>query len=297
MKLSLYTFVRNGLYFDFHVVEMLRHHLPLADEIIVDEGLSTDGTYEAIKHIDPKVRVSRNEWDRSDPLTWHIKFKNRARRKCSGDWCILLDCDEFIPEWEFDRLRETLESTRADILPVRFTHFYGNYRVHQARTDRIYPPRFGHRIHRNLDSIDVWGDGANVRNAGMEPEPPTEDTAFDVHHFGEVRHAARLRQKWRTQARQHNAKNPRWDFLPGFVFDLFPHRWADAEILPHLHLYEGPYLKAVRDNPAEFVRDNFALVRALTQRDKAGESGSVVAAEAGVHEHAAAAGSRLEGQP
>jgi len=38
MKLSLYTFVKNGLYLDFHVVAMLRHHLLLADEIIVGEG-------------------------------------------------------------------------------------------------------------------------------------------------------------------------------------------------------------------------------------------------------------------
>ena len=30
MRLSLYTSVKDGLYFDYHVVEMLKHHLPLA---------------------------------------------------------------------------------------------------------------------------------------------------------------------------------------------------------------------------------------------------------------------------
>ena len=268
MRLSLYTFVRNGLYFDFHVEAMLRHHLPLADEIVVDEGFSTDGTYEAICGIDPKIRIFRNEWDRSDPLTWHIKFKNRARQNCTGNWCILLDCDEFIPEWEFDRLRDMLAATADDVLPVKFWHFYGNYKVHQARTDRVYPPRFGYRIHRNLPEIHVWGDGANVRRSDREPTPATEANAFAVHHFGEVRHAARLRQKWRTQARQHNARNPRWDFVPGFVFDWFPHDWADPEIVPHLHVYEGPYIQAVRNNPAEFTRDNFALLNALDRRKK-----------------------------
>jgi glycosyltransferase involved in cell wall biosynthesis len=268
MRLSIYTFVRNGLYFDFHVEAMLRHHAPFVDEIIVDEGMSDDGTYEAIKDIDPKIRVFRNRWDRSDPLTWHIKFKNRARQQCTGDWCILLDCDEFIPEWEFPRLREAIARSTANILPVRFTHFYGNHRVHYTRTDRPHPPRLGFRIHRNLPPIEVWGDGANVREAGMPLGAPNAADAFEVHHFGEVRDAARLREKWRTQARQHNAQHPRWDFVPGFVFDWFPYRWEDPEVLPHLHLYEGQLIKAVRENPSEFVRDNFRLLDFVSRRDR-----------------------------
>ena len=58
LKLSLYTCVKDGLYYDYHVVDMLKHHLPLADEIIVNEGFSKDGSYEAIKDIDPKIKSS-----------------------------------------------------------------------------------------------------------------------------------------------------------------------------------------------------------------------------------------------
>ena len=101
MTLSIYTSIRNGIRFDFHIVDMLKHHLPLADEIIVNEGYSTDGTYEAIKGLHTKIKIYRNYWDTSDPRTWHSKFKNDARKLCSGDWCLLLDSDEFVPEWEF----------------------------------------------------------------------------------------------------------------------------------------------------------------------------------------------------
>ena len=38
MKLSIYTGVKDGLFFDFHVEAMLRHHLPLADEIEIISG-------------------------------------------------------------------------------------------------------------------------------------------------------------------------------------------------------------------------------------------------------------------
>src|SRR5262245_43112500 len=162
MKLSIYTGVRDGLFYDFHVEAMLRHHVPLADEIVVNEGYSSDGTFEAISDIDPKIKVHRFHWDRSDPNAWHRHFKNQARRLCTGDWCILLDCDEFIADWEFDRLRTFLESTDRSIVPIRFVHFYANYRVYIARLSPITPDT-GWRIHRNLPDIEVWGDGANVR--------------------------------------------------------------------------------------------------------------------------------------
>lgn len=255
MTLSIYTFVRNGLYYDFHVVAMLRHHLPLADEIVVSEGYSTDGTFEAIANLSPKIRVHRSHWDTSDPNSWHRKFKNEARRLCTGNWCVLLDCDEFIPEWEFDRLRRLIETTDKQIVPVRFTHFYANYRVYMAKLPAIVPDT-GLRIHRNLPEIEVWGDGANVRLGSAADAAIVADETIAVHHFGSVRHAARLRQKWRTQARQHDPSKPAWDRTPGFVFDLFPHRWDDPDMLPFLGIYDGPHIQAVRDDPAEFTRDD-----------------------------------------
>jgi glycosyltransferase involved in cell wall biosynthesis len=264
MKISIYTGVKDGLFYDFHVEAMLRHHLPLADEIVVNEGFSTDGTYEAITAIDPKIVVHRFEWDRSDPSSWHRKFKNQARQLCTGDWCILLDCDEFIPEWEFQRLRAFLETTAESILPVRFVHFYANYKVYMATLPKIVP-ELGYRIHRNAADIEVWGDGANVSQAGRRQDPTASlaPHAFEVHHFGSVREPSRLRQKWRTQARQHNAQKPRWDRLPSFLFNLFPHKWNDPDVMKDLATYEGPYIQAVRDHPDEFVRDRFAVYEYL----------------------------------
>lgn len=153
--------------------------------------------------------MHRFDWERANPNTWHRDFKNQARELCTGEWCILLDCDEFIPEWELDRLRTFLETSDAPIVPVRFMHFYGNYRVYLAKLPRIIP-LIGRRIHRNAPEIEVWGDGANIRlRAGDGSTDPVADEAFEVHHFGTVRHPARLRQKWRTQSRQHDRQKPR----------------------------------------------------------------------------------------
>lgn len=268
MKLSIYTFVRNGLYLDFHLVEMLKHHIPLADEIIVNEGYSDDGTYEAIKDINPKIQVFRSHWDRSEPQKWYEKFKNECRERCTGDWCILLDCDEFIPEWEFPVIRETLANTEKIIYPMEYINFYGNYRVFNAEPDKFGWPALKYTIHRNIPEMIVWGDGSNVKLSswkdGYYPSLYAGKTFVTVHHFGFVRKAARLREKWRKQ-KMINEGN-KWDFVPSFIFNLLPHNWKDPFFLPYLDIYDGPYIKTVRDNPQEFVRDSLKLYNYLEKR-------------------------------
>jgi glycosyltransferase involved in cell wall biosynthesis len=261
MFLSIYTFVRDGLRYDFHVVEMLKHHLPLADEIIVNEGYSRDGTFEAISAIHPKIRVFRSEWGEPSGHEWFRRFKNEARKRCQGKWCILLDCDEFIPDWEFDLLREYLHRTSEIMIPVDVLNFYGNYKVYNACPEKIGWPARKMIIHRNLPEIEVWGDGANIRLEKTPPDLNAARISFTVHHFGAVRHPARLREKWRKiQFGNTPRRNKRhWFNIPSFVFDWLPHDWGDPQFLADLAVYDGPYIKAVRENPGEFVRDRFRL--------------------------------------
>jgi hypothetical protein len=260
MKLSLYTCVKNGLYFDYHVVEMLKHHLPLADEIIVNEAFSSDGTFEAIRNIDPKIQVHRFAWDESDPISTRVKYITRTRELCTGDWCVMIDADEFIPEWEFDRLRRFCETTDCHIARFSFVHFYGNYKVFIRPERQKLLPAFGHRVHRNLPDIEVWGDASTVRlNDRPVGGPEFSEEAFLCHHFSGVRRAARLRHKWRIQ-KLENVDNRR-NRIPGFVFDLLPHDWLDKDFLEDLELYEGPFIQAVRDSPDEFIRDEMQLYK------------------------------------
>ena len=265
MKLSLYTFVRNGLRLDFHVVQMLRHHLPLADEIVVNEGCSTDGTYEAITAIDPKIVVFRSEWGTQRTMEWYRDFKNEARRRCTGDWCVYLDVDEFIPEWQFAPLRERLTSTDEDLLAIDVLNFYGNYRVMHSNPEAIHWASRKIAIHRNRPDIEFWGDASNVRVKGRELVWPERPYDFCCHHFGYVRHPSRLREKWRAQNRIYGSR--RFSLpIPSFVFDLLPHRWEDAAYLPDLAAYDGPLIAAVRDDPDEFVRDRGRTYKRLTGR-------------------------------
>jgi hypothetical protein len=269
MKLSMYTSVRNGIYFDFHIVEMLRHHVELFDEIVVNEGYSDDGTYERIKDISPKIRIERMKWDTSQPGAWHRTFGDQARRLCTGDWCVKLDCDEFLPPWEMDRLHTLIATTTRKVLPMRFLNFYANYRVYNPETT----PHWKYTIHKNVPDAKVVGDGSNVEvesDNWFGDEVPQD--AILCHHFGAVRYAARLRQKWRNDSAMKR-RTPTYDWVPGFIYDLMPHGWFDQDFLPSLRTYDGPFVGEVERNPGEFTRDNMKVYQYLKKQGASAKAG------------------------
>ena len=266
MKISLYTAMRNCLKADYPCVEMLKHHLPLADEIVVNEGFSTDGTYEAITNLDPKIRIFRTQWNPPAGEHWWIHFKDAARRACTGDWCIHLDSDEFIPEWQFETIRQYLQTTSDVMIPVTFTNFYGNAAVYHSDPGKSKWVTKKMIIHRNaVEEIAFWGDGSNVKLRDREFTWDTSPVTFDVHHFGAVRHAGTLREAWWSAGRFRAGRSIQFQ-PPRFVFDLFPHKWNDPDFLPYMTVYDGPFIKAVRDDPRRFVRDGFELLDLLGRR-------------------------------
>jgi glycosyltransferase involved in cell wall biosynthesis len=262
VKLSIYTAVRDGLRNDYHIEAMLRHHLDFADEIVVNEGYSRDRTYEVVAKLHPKIRVFRSDWRMPNNIHWSLGFKEAARRECTGDWCIYLDADEFIPEWEFDKIREEISTTKEIILGATMINFYGNYRVFHEDPKRIGWPYRKMVIHQNRVDIEFWGDGSNVRLRGEEVLSDSVATQFTIHHFGMVRHAGVLREKWWIQGRKR-AGRATWMKPPLAVFRALPHDWRDPHYLDGLREYDGPFIKAVRDNPDEFTRDGMRLVGVL----------------------------------
>src|SRR5437868_1277269 len=64
MKVSGFTFLRNGQLLGYPFVESIRSVLPIVDEFVVALGPCEDGTEAAILQIgDPKIRLIRTEWN------------------------------------------------------------------------------------------------------------------------------------------------------------------------------------------------------------------------------------------
>ncbi|MGB5279065.1 MAG: glycosyltransferase family 2 protein [Gammaproteobacteria bacterium] len=84
------------------IEDCLKSLLPVADEIVVVDSLSTDKTVEIAEKYTDKIIHQK--------FLGHIEQKNLAVDKASNDWIISLDCDE--------RLSETLQQS---ILAVKDT--------------------------------------------------------------------------------------------------------------------------------------------------------------------------------
>ena len=64
VKISGFTFIRNGNALGYPFTASIRSLLPLCDEVIVNVPKSTDGTLESVQAInDPKIRIIESEWD------------------------------------------------------------------------------------------------------------------------------------------------------------------------------------------------------------------------------------------
>lgn len=134
MKISGFTFIRNGNVLGYPFVPSIRSLLPLCDEIIVNVPRSTDSTLESIKSIGhPKIRVIESDWDDTQrtaglALSHHT---NLALEQCTGDWCVYIQGDEVLHENSIPAMRATMERELNNLavqgLLVDYTHFYGDF--------------------------------------------------------------------------------------------------------------------------------------------------------------------------
>jgi glycosyltransferase involved in cell wall biosynthesis len=134
VKISGFTFVRNGVALGYPFAASIRSLLPLCDEVIVNVPRSTDGTLQAVHEIrNPKIRVIENEWDDAQRTGgWELSRQtNLALDQCTGDWCVYIQADEALHEDSVQAMRAAMERNLSDQrvqgLLVDYTHFYGSF--------------------------------------------------------------------------------------------------------------------------------------------------------------------------
>lgn len=118
-----------------------------ADEIVVVDTGSIDNTKEiALKYTD---KVYDFEW--CDDFA---KARNFAREKCTGDWILSIDADEFLEEGGIEKIRRALQWSRQMAIKVKM----------QAINQIFYVPR----LFRNTPSVFWNGKIHEIINVATE---------------------------------------------------------------------------------------------------------------------------------
>tara|TARA_B100000787_G_scaffold153801_1_gene128226 strand:+ start:42 stop:902 length:861 start_codon:yes stop_codon:yes gene_type:complete len=133
MKVSAFTFIKNGQILGYPFLQSIKSILPIVDEFVVNVGDSEDETLEMIRTIkDKKIRIIESKWNDSMRNRGYVYGQQKmiAQFNCSGDWVFYIEGDEVYHERELDKIKESMEihlnDPSVEALVVNFNHFYGN---------------------------------------------------------------------------------------------------------------------------------------------------------------------------
>jgi len=204
MRVSGFTFIRNGNALGYPFVPAIRSLLPLCDEVIVNVPRSTDGTLESVKAIqDPRIVVIETEWDEQQrtgglALSHHT---NIALAQCSGDWCVYIQGDEVLHEDSVPAMRAVMEREQSNPavqgLLVNYTHFYGSYWTCVYSFGWYYQEV---RVVRRDPAVRSCGDAQGFRTVDNQ-KLRVKNSGGQYFHYGHALHPEAARRKSQNLAR------------------------------------------------------------------------------------------------
>ena len=205
MKVSAFTFLRNGQKLGYPFVESIRSVLPIVDEFVVALGPCDDDTERMLRAIDdPKIRIIQTQWNERIKNDYSIKGyiygqqKSIALFNCTGDWAFYLEGDEIIHESELAKIRASMEQhlddPRIEALAFDYLHFYGN-----ANTIAWSPRWYRSEVRILRNTIPAWGPKGLffvVLDSALRGHyPRAAHTGAKIYHYGWVRSEAQMNLK------------------------------------------------------------------------------------------------------
>lgn len=284
MKISGFTFVRNGLKLYYPVKESIESILPICDEFVValGKGDEDDKTKEAIESINSsKVKIIETEWDSKYMIRGaiHAIQTDIAMEACSGDWLFYLQADEVVHENDLpviqSRCKELLNNELVEGLLFDYYHFWGDYE-HHHKSHAWYPYEI--RIIRNHPNIHSFESAQSFRYFDYYKQPHQKEGTrklnvakvnAHIYHYGWVRPPHLMQNKRRYFDTNHRGKEKakeKYDKLPGEF---------DYGNLEKIAKFKGSHPKVMNKKIAEldwkhklYKKDNINKEREMHKHEK-----------------------------
>jgi len=133
MKVSAFTFIKNGQILGYPFLQSIMSILPIVDEFVINVGESEDQTLEMIQSIqDKKIRIIQSSWndEMNDRGYVYGQQKMIAQFNCTGDWAFYIEGDEVYHEKDLEKIKKSMQlylnDSNIEALVLDFYHFYGN---------------------------------------------------------------------------------------------------------------------------------------------------------------------------
>jgi glycosyltransferase involved in cell wall biosynthesis len=133
MKVSAFTFIKNGQILGYPFIQSIQSILPIVDEFVINVGQSEDNTLELIQSIgNPKIRIIQSKWNDNMHDRGYVYGQQKmiAQFNCTGDWAFYIEGDEVYHEDDLDKIKASMQAHVDDpdveALVFDFYHLYGN---------------------------------------------------------------------------------------------------------------------------------------------------------------------------
>ena len=133
MKVSAFTFIKNGQILGYPFIQSIQSILSIVDEFVINVGQSEDDTLALIQSINsPKIRIIQSIWNNNMHDRGYVYGQQKmiAQFNCTGDWAFYIEGDEVYHEDDLDKIRASMQThidnPEVEALVFDFYHFYGN---------------------------------------------------------------------------------------------------------------------------------------------------------------------------
>ena len=133
MKVSGFTFIKNGQILGYPFLQSIQSILPIVDEFVINVGESEDDTLALIQSIESdKIRIIKSKWNDSMQDRGYVYGQQKmiAQFNCTGDWAFYVEGDEVYHEDDLDKIKASMQThvdnPSIEALIFDFYHFYGN---------------------------------------------------------------------------------------------------------------------------------------------------------------------------
>jgi hypothetical protein len=208
MKISAYSYVRNGFDYDCPFLQSIQSVLPICDEFVIAVGDSTDGTREAIVNLNnPKIKIIDTIWDQNLRTNGKIfaQQANIALKEISGDWAFHIQADEVIHENDLSKIIEQVkivnENLEIEGLLFDFLNFYGSYdylnntRNQHLKEIRIFRNNLNVFSYRDSQGVRKYSSYDSYLNNEKGKKLKVKYIHIPVYHYSAVRNPSKMNKK------------------------------------------------------------------------------------------------------